>query len=473
MSGTGQAEEDRMKRGLGLLVTGMLLVTACSGTTPTTAPTGTAAATGTPARGDGHAGRQRRARRLQQVEPRHRARRARRRADTCRLDAQLHRRPSQAVAVQGRQDEVRSSPPGLDRRTLGRAATTTSTTVCSLSQAGSVADKPDVIQMDNIWLGQFTENGMLANLDSYYASWDGESDISTRTRIRRSGTAASRPSGATATSGCCIWNKDVFKAAGLDPEKGPATWDDVMADCHGHQGPRSPGVSPVGFPAASQEGTVDRFYPYLFMTGSNILSADNKTAVFNDAGGQKAVQFYVDLVKSGCTPQDVLNQDADAVSDAVFAGKYGMMLATVGDGFGSQPDSISDGDFGTHYRSHRSAHLHGCQRRPPRAAGCSASTGPAKRRTWPGNTSWTSPTGRAWSRSRRPTPGSRSASPALAQTDAFKADPYFDRIGGGGEGRPLPALRRPVHGDDRTHLDRHPDRNPGHFAEGRTGSGGN
>src|SRR6476659_7446112 len=50
---TGQAEEDRMKRGLGLLVTGMLLVTACSGTTPTSAPTGTATATGTTATATG------------------------------------------------------------------------------------------------------------------------------------------------------------------------------------------------------------------------------------------------------------------------------------------------------------------------------------------------------------------------------------------------------------------------------------
>src|SRR6185295_5171071 len=39
-----------------------------------------------------------------------------------------------------------------------------------LSQAGQVADIPDVIQLDNIWLGQFTEEGILANLDSYYAS---------------------------------------------------------------------------------------------------------------------------------------------------------------------------------------------------------------------------------------------------------------------------------------------------------------
>src|SRR5207245_3305756 len=46
-----------------------------------------------------------------------------------------------------------------------------------LSQNGSIADKPDVFLMDNIWLGQFSENGLAANLDPYYAKWTGASDI--------------------------------------------------------------------------------------------------------------------------------------------------------------------------------------------------------------------------------------------------------------------------------------------------------
>src|SRR2546428_2917759 len=47
-----------------------------------------------------------------------------------------------------------------------------------LSQNGSIADKPDVFLMDNIWLGQFSENGLAANLDPYYAKWNAPSDIS-------------------------------------------------------------------------------------------------------------------------------------------------------------------------------------------------------------------------------------------------------------------------------------------------------
>jgi ABC-type glycerol-3-phosphate transport system substrate-binding protein len=167
-----------------------------------------------------------------------------------------------------------------------------------LSQAGQISDIPDVVQLDNIWLGQFTGEKILANLDSYYSSWAGKSDILPAYADSTKWNGSQQAVWFYSDIRLLIWNKDVFRKAGLDPEKGPATWDDVMADAKAIKA-KVPGVVPVGFPAASQEGTVDRWYPYLYMTGSNILSPDNKTAVFNDAGGQKAVQFYVDLVKNG------------------------------------------------------------------------------------------------------------------------------------------------------------------------------
>ena len=213
-----------------------------------------------------------------------------------------------------------------------------------LSQAGQIEDIPDVIQLDNIWLGQFTEEEILANLDPYYANWAGKSDILPAYADSTKWNGSQQAVWFYSDIRLLIWNKDVFRKAGLDPEKGPATWDDVFADAQAIKD-KVPGVVPVGFPAASQEGTVDRWYPYLYMTGSNILSPDNKKAVFNDAGGQKAVQFYVDLVNKGYATKDVLTQEADAVSASVFSGKYGMMLATVGSGLSDRPEGMTADTF--------------------------------------------------------------------------------------------------------------------------------
>jgi len=213
-----------------------------------------------------------------------------------------------------------------------------------LSQAGQISDIPDVIQLDNIWLGQFTEEKILANLDSYYAKWSGKSDIIPAYADSTKWSGSQQAVWFYSDIRLLIWNKDVFRKAGLDPEKGPATWDEVMADAQAIKA-KVPGVVPVGFPAASQEGTVDRWYPYLYMTGSNILSPDNKTAVFNDTGGQKAVQFYVDLISKGYATKDLLTQEADAVSASVFSGKYGMMLATVGSGLSDRPEGMTAEQF--------------------------------------------------------------------------------------------------------------------------------
>ncbi len=208
-----------------------------------------------------------------------------------------------------------------------------------LSQAGQVADIPDVIQLDNIWLGQFTEEGILANLDSYYAKWDGKTDIVPAYADSTKWSGSQHAVWFYSDIRLMMWNKDVFRKAGLDPEKGPATWAELFADAQAIKD-KVPGVEPVGFPAASQEGTVDRFYSYLYMTGSNILSPDNKTAVFNDAGGQKALQLYVDLINKGYTSKDVLTQTADDISSATFSGKVGIMLATVGDGLSDRPTEM-------------------------------------------------------------------------------------------------------------------------------------
>ena len=213
-----------------------------------------------------------------------------------------------------------------------------------LSQAGRIEDKPDIFQMDNIWLGEFTDGKIAANLDSYYANWKDVGDIIPAYADSTKWNGSQHAVWFYSDIRLMIWNKDVFRAAGLDPEKGPATWDELFADGQAIKA-KVPGVTPVGFPAASQEGTVDRWYSYLFMTGSNILSPDNKTAVFNDAGGQKALQLYVDLVNQGLASKDVLTEQADDISAAVFSGKTGIMLATVGSGLSDRPEGMTADQF--------------------------------------------------------------------------------------------------------------------------------
>src|SRR6266550_2547513 len=293
-----------------------------------------------------------------------------------------------------------------------------------LSQAGAVADKPDIFQLDNIWLGQFVDEGITANLDSYYANWADKADIvpayANSTIVKGSQYAVWFYSDIR----LMVWNKAIFKQAGLDPEKGPATWEELFADAAAIKA-KVPGVSPVEFPASSEESTVDRFYSYLYMTGSNILNADNTKAAFNDAGGQKALQLYVDLVNKGYTPKAVLGETADDNIAHIFSGKAGIMLATVGDGLGSLPDGFDVSKF----QSTIGAAL------PPLCPGCQPATTAGGWMLAINSASQNKDL--AWDYISMVTDGKnmvpfevdRTRIPVrttgLAEADAFKADPYF------------------------------------------------
>lgn len=229
-----------------------------------------------------------------------------------------------------------------------------------LSKAGGVL--PDMFQIDTIWLGEMADQGLAANLDSYYKNWDQRTDIPDSFLDSSKWKGSYHAVWAYSDTRTFIWNKDVFRKAGLDPEKPPATWDEVVSFAQQIQ-TRVPGVAGVGFPAAAQEGTADRWYPYLFMGGGRILNPEQTKAEFNSPAGVKSVQFLVDLVrKYKVTPPEVLTQDADAVYDAVLAGRYGMMLATVGDGWA---DSKLDGSA---YKAKIGAAL------PPLCDGCKAAS---------------------------------------------------------------------------------------------------
>src|SRR3989442_15144696 len=128
-----------------------------------------------------------------------------------------------------------------------------------LSKAGGV--QPDMFQVDTIWLGEMADQGLAANLDSYYVKWADRSDVPDSFLESSKWKGSYYGLWAYSDTRTFIWNKDVFRKAGLDPEKPPATWDEVVSFAQQIQA-KVPGVAGVGFPAAAQEGTADRWYPY-------------------------------------------------------------------------------------------------------------------------------------------------------------------------------------------------------------------
>jgi multiple sugar transport system substrate-binding protein len=129
-----------------------------------------------------------------------------------------------------------------------------------------------------------------------------------------------------------IWNAKIFADAGLDPEKAPATWDDVVA--YSKQIKDKLGISGYGLVAKQNAGnTPFRFMPQLWAYGGGALDEAREapayeTVELNSAGSKAALQAAYDMyVRDKSVPTSALT-NTQAENQAPFiAGQLAMMIA--------------------------------------------------------------------------------------------------------------------------------------------------
>lgn len=90
------------------------------------------------------------------------------------------------------------------------------------------------------------------------------------------------------------WNKDLFEAAGLDPETPPTTWDELYdmakqvqdnTDAYGY-----------GLAAASFDNTMHQFLNFVYSNGGAVID-DDGNIVFDSENNVQAMDFYGKLAE--------------------------------------------------------------------------------------------------------------------------------------------------------------------------------
>lgn len=118
------------------------------------------------------------------------------------------------------------------------------------------------------------------------------------------------------------WNKALFKEAGLDPEKGPANWDQLVEfskkltkrDASGN-------VSQWGMKIPSTGFAYWMFQGLTTANGAMLMNQDGNKTAFDDPAVVESLQYWVDLsgkhkvmpggaIEWGTTPKDFLEQKA-------------------------------------------------------------------------------------------------------------------------------------------------------------------
>ena len=129
-----------------------------------------------------------------------------------------------------------------------------------------------------------------------------------------------------------IWNAALFKAAGLDPEAPPATWDDLVA--YSKQIKDRTGKNGYGMVARPNAGnTPFRVMPQLWAYGGGALdeASDHpayKTVTLNNAGSKAGLQASYDMyVRDRSVPVSALTNTQVENQDPFIAGQLAMMIA--------------------------------------------------------------------------------------------------------------------------------------------------
>ena len=137
-----------------------------------------------------------------------------------------------------------------------------------------------------------------------------------------------------------FWRKDIFQDAGLDPEKPPKNWDELIEYARRIADPARDkyGISMAGGAQSSWD-----FMSYLWSAGADAVTQDKKTGEWRAAFGTReaavALDFYMRLATERWQDSDgtvqhgysTLNSDERSVKLAQQAGKLGMYSQYLGD----------------------------------------------------------------------------------------------------------------------------------------------
>lgn len=183
---------------------------------------------------------------------------------------------------------------------------------------------PDIALMDQFWVPELANSGALLNLDGRLSEQE-EADFLAPARSAASyaGSLWTMPLGMS--NQALFYNKEMFKAAGLNPNNPPSTWEELFqAGLKLSKDTNKDGkVDQFGLvmPVSVNTGGVYYFVTFLWQAGAELYNKDFSAAAFNSPAAIKAVQYLQMLVAYQVMP--LAN-----IPDAFLNGRAAMTLAS-------------------------------------------------------------------------------------------------------------------------------------------------
>ena len=188
--------------------------------------------------------------------------------------------------------------------------------------AGGAA--PDVVAIDLIYVPAFAAADQLTELGDLAKALPYNKDLSpshVRLAIHQ-GKQYAVPF--SAEGSVLIYNKDLFKQAGLDPNRPPRTFAEIE-DYAKKITALGGDIKGYYFSGACAGCNAFTFLPLIWASGGDVLSADNKTATVNTPAVKEALAFYRRMWDAGYMPAGAKTDNGTNFLTAFTTGKIGMV----------------------------------------------------------------------------------------------------------------------------------------------------
>jgi multiple sugar transport system substrate-binding protein len=165
-----------------------------------------------------------------------------------------------------------------------------------LQAAVAGGEAPDVAALDLVWMPQIIGSDRVVALDDYVEA--GGVDLSDvypeiLSVDQRDDALYGLPLSANNLE--LFINRDLFAAAGLDPDQPPTTWEELREAAQ-QCTDSDDAVYGMELYTEPGEGLTWQYQVYLWQAGGEFLNEDNTAAAFNSPEGEAALQLWIDLL---------------------------------------------------------------------------------------------------------------------------------------------------------------------------------
>jgi multiple sugar transport system substrate-binding protein len=210
--------------------------------------------------------------------------------------------------------------------------------------AAAGGSAPDFVSLDLVYAPAFAKSGTLEDLTDLakslpYFEHLSKAHIGTGTH---EGRIYALPMSADAS--VLLWNKKLFKQAGLDPDKGPTNWAEIEAAA-GKVNALGGDIRGFYFAGACGGCNAFTFMPLIWASGGDILVDNGKRAAIDTPQMHEAIDFYRDLIAKGYVPESAKTDSGKNFFGGFATDKIG--LSPIGAfAIGNLVKNYPDVDFG-------------------------------------------------------------------------------------------------------------------------------